>query len=426
MRTHSTDSIISTVTPSLQRISHRLSHTTRRALGILLLCSSSIIGCDGPDLSTPSHSVSDNIVADVIHLGKDKLMGRYLTESTIALHVSREDLDEREGLSITSSDPNLLRLTSIPDSEPVFSENESCIGAACDRDQASPINSGHLTQYFEALAPGSVTLTFKDGDEVVLRREVQLVEASSLEVSRYQSDGHPQDVDPIAGRGEKILKGSSHTLRLKAKTMRDGVEEELDLATITNLPSVDGVQIAQSDLGFSKGINLLITPEREGQFTAPVEVGGARLELNFEVVDASQIDSLSVTHARAGEYQDEEAGSVPLASAVALARDEAGQPIFGGDVTWARLDDAELDELEVYYGDRLDFEFQEGQRVAFRVTMGDHSEVVHLPMNPDSNVLFGADAFNNGGCDATGQAAGRSTLLLVLLALIAFRRRAHA
>ena len=158
----------------------------------------------------------------------------------------------------------------------------------------------------------------------------------------------------------------------------------------------------------------------------PVEVGGVDLDLSFEVVSAAEIQSLEVAHGRAGEYSIDENKSVPLGSAIALARDEAGEPIFGGEATWALLDDAEREELDVHYGDRLDFEYKEGERVPFRVTLGRHSEVVYLPMNPNSDVIFGADAFAPGGCDAKGQLTEQAPLLLVILALLALRRRAQS
>ena len=45
-------------------------------------------------------------------------------------------------------------------------------------------------------------LTFRDGDKVVLRREIEVVEASSLELSRNTSDPvHPQEVEVLSGQG---------------------------------------------------------------------------------------------------------------------------------------------------------------------------------------------------------------------------------
>lgn len=411
------------ITPSLGRFSLKMGHVARRAIGIALLCSSSIVGCNVPD---PSHHVGDNVVNDVITFNKDQLVGRYLTESTVGFHISRDDMDESEGLSITSSDSSLLRLTSVPDSEPVFDENESCFGAACSQDRDSVMESGQFTQYFEVLAPGSVTLTFRDGDEVVLKREVQLIEASSLEATRNIGEVAPPNVNPIVGRGEKVIVNSAMRLRLNVKAQGKSGEEVLDISTITELPSGEGFDVSQADLGLSKGVNLTITTHQEGALTVPVQVGGQRLDLEFEVVSESDVERVSVTHGRAGEHRDADDRVIPLSTAIAVAEDSAGQPIFGGRVIWSQLDDAGNDTLNVAFGDRIDFEFQEGAQVPFRVTLGDHSEVVYLPMNPDSSVIFQGDAFSPGGCDAKGQAAERAPLIFILLALLALRRRVIA
>ena len=77
--------------------------------------------------------------------------------------------------TIESSDSSLLRV-----SEGV----EGCIDRLSCGDSGTYPESRVRSQRFDVLGTGAVTLTFKDGDELILSREVQLMEASSLKLSR--------------------------------------------------------------------------------------------------------------------------------------------------------------------------------------------------------------------------------------------------
>ena len=413
MSTTLNTNILAAIRPSLSQIA-------TRAMGAALLCSSLFTGCETPD---NRHTIQDSLVLENISFEKDQLAGRYLTESTVAFHISRSNQDESEGLSITSSDPSLLRLTEIPESEPVITESETCFGAACDRAPGLPVHNGRYTQYFEVLAPGTVTLTFRDGDEVILKREVQLVEASSLQVIRDISTALPEGIDTTVGRGEKLVTGSNAIFRLTASLGEGEAAEAIDISTITELPSSESFTITQSDPALAEGVYLQLRPEVAGPISLSLQVGGQQIDLSFEAVSPDQIAGLTINHAQEGEYQDDTMEQpVPLGASVAISKDEAGEPIFGALVEWTRLDEAEQEELDTHYGDKLSYEYQEGARVPFKVTAGEHSEIVYLPMNPDSSITFAGDAITNG-CDVQGGATRHLPLALMFLALAIIRRR---
>ena len=186
--------------------------------------------------------------------------------------------------------------------------------------------------------------------------------------------------------------------------------------------------------GFGLGLTLHITPESEGELSVPVTVDTQSVEMKFNVVSASEIAGLSVNHglvANAEDINNEESSEenpVPNAMAVAVAKDESGAPIFGAQVTWEQLSseghDAEV--VDTLIGSQLNFVHDESNSVPFRVTIGEFSEIVLLPANADllGNIST-SDAFADG-CDARGDVSGSILLALLLMSMVAVRRRAVA
>ena len=82
--------------------------------------------------------------------------------------------------------------------------------------------------------------------------------------------------------------------------------------------------------------------------------------------------------------------------------------------------------IDSFTGSELNFIYEEGAQVAFKVTVGEVSEIVYLPVNIEQlNDIFGDNAFADG-CDAKGDVSGSALLTLLLMGMIVMRRRAIA
>ena len=99
----------------------------------------------------------------------------------------------------------------------------------------------------------------------------------------------------------------------------------------------------------------------------------------------------------------------------------ASSLIFGTSVVWTRLDIDHPIDLEELHGDMLTFEYSETETVPFKVTAGDISQTVNLPMNPESTFINVSDTFR--GCTATGSLVDHALMSILLLGLMALRAR---
>ena len=411
-------------THATKKMNH-LSRLTRpmSLLSVALLSSSALIGCGDIEVSgPPNHLVNDNHDNGMIELFNNApIVGKYVTGSSVVFSLQRTNDGESESLdelTIESSDPALLRV-----SEGV----ESCIDNRSCYDIEADLEFNIRSKRFDVLGSGDVTLTFKDGDEVVLSREVQLVDASSLTLSRSVPPALQDEVSTIAGEGEKVVVGSEFSLRLRAMSQVEGEEQEIDISSLTELPSGENFNLEQSD-PVGMGTRFHITPESEGALSIPVNVGDQSIEMNFNVVSSSEIVGINVAHETWINEMPEEENNLPKGRALAVAKDEEGAPIFGADIIWERLDGEEDDAMVVdsFTGSELNFIYEEGAQVAFKVTVGEVSEIVYLPVNIEQlNDIFGDNAFADG-CDAKGDVSGSALLTLLLMGMIVMRRRAIA
>ena len=399
-----------------------------------LLCSSAFIGCDIRIDGPPNHQISDSHNNHELKLfTNDHLVGRYVTGSSVSFTITRRIESEAsvEDLAIESSDSTLLRIAEEIQRENVANTEPSCIpGGACDSLEDSSLEPAlsSLTKRFDVLGTGRVTLTFRDGDEVILSRQIELVEASSLKLSRNIPKALRDEIASAAGEGEKVIIGKEFSLRLHAMTQSEGSESEIDISELTQLPNGEGFTIGQSS-PYHKGVRLHITPRTEGELAIPVSMGGQSLEMNFTVVDASEVVSFIVDHELTVPANEEIEGSVDLGSAFAVAKDESGSPVYGADFIWERL---EVDMLgtefvaQSFSGDVLHFTYHAEARVPFKVTMGEHSKTVYLPIDPESFDEIGAGNAFADGCDARGDLSGSILLAFLLMGIMAIRRRSAA
>jgi hypothetical protein len=108
--------------------------------------------------------------------------------------------------------------------------------------------------------------------------------------------------------------------------------------------------------------------------------------------------------------------------ALATTRDASDTLIYGADVTWTRLAaDGETELDEVISGELVHYEHSETEQVSFKVTAGNQTHIVELPMSSNGDLF----ASGNGtfGCDASGGLSGQIPLSLLLMAIFAIRRR---
>jgi hypothetical protein len=346
------------------------------------------------------------------------------------MRLQESELDV-EALAIESSDPSLLRVSEEQEGDHVANTEPVCVeGEVCDSLEAPAIEDfGSLSKRFDVLGAGRVTLTFRDGDEVISSREISLVEVSSLKLTRNIPQVLVDEIGSEAGEGEKVIGGKEFSLRLRAMTQREGSESEIDISELTQLPSGEGFTMRQSS-PYHMGVRLHITPQSEGALSIPVSVGGQSVEMNFTVVDASEIAGLSVAHELTIPADPEVEDSADLGSAVAVARDESGAPIYGAAFTWERLETDMFGEevvAQTFSGDELLFTYNAEGRVPFKVTSGEHSETVYLPIDPESldSILDGGNAFADG-CDARGDVSGSALLAFLLMGMMVVRRRSVA
>lgn len=395
-------------------------------MGAALLSSSALIGCEPTETQGPAnHFVSDSHNDAVLKLFDNApLVGQYVTGSSVSFSIERLNDDQRslDELTIESSDPTLLRVSERVETEVQEGVDPTCLN--CENSQET-VEPRSRSQRFDVLGAGSVTMTFKDGDEVVLREEIKLVDASSLKLFRQIPTLLEAEIGSAAGEGEKVIGGKEFSLRLSAMTKKNGEETEIDIAELTELPSGEAFSMKQFN-PFGMGVSLLITPvESEGQLTIPVSVGDKSIEMNFEVVSETEIAGMSVSHGLTYPAMSEE--NKDIGTAVAVAKDESGAPIYGAEVIWERLDaDFENMVVDSYSGNELQFNYDAEGRVPFKVSIGEFSETVYLPINAeDLDSIFAGEGFGSG-CDAQGELSGSALLSLLLMGMMAVRRRAVA
>ena len=383
--------------------SHLSSSLRRLGLGALCALSASLsTGCE-----EVSHTASDNLGGFKISFDEDQLSGQYLTESKVTFNLSRNG--EGEGkLSIASSDPTLLQAI----------------------DSGNELEGSDFEQTFEVLAEGSVTLTFKDGEDVVLTREVNLVAADELEASRStmadllialnpesQTEEHDSTEENASshgvGKGEKVIVGGEYSLTLNAYLGAGEDRELIDFEAYAKNPQSELAGVSTS------GRNVQISPQAEGEIRVGVQLGGQVTELLVTGVSVNEIDSIEIQQ---GDNPVDENGEELNGFALAVVKDASGETLYGADVTWTRLDiDRETELEEVLDGELVTFEKSTTDLVPFKVTVGDHSEIVDLPIDPTTQLF--ASANESLGCDAQGGFAGHLPLSLLLLIIFAVRRQ---
>jgi hypothetical protein len=381
--------------------------TTLRSTGVGALIAFSsfvMVGCE-----SPTYSASDSLPNYSLNFDGDAISGHYLTESEITFNLTRNLEDESDTeLSITSSDTSLLR--------PISRENES--GIELDSFQQS----------FEVLSEGTVTIIFKDGDDSVLSREVELVNATSLESSRIthadmlralsegseESDGEEATENNIVGEGEKVVIGGHYTLVIDAYRGENEEQELLSFDTYTKQPQSEQAEVTTS------GREITIKPQQEGDVFVNVQLGGQDKELHVQGVSEEAIASLSVVLGDTGGNQEnsEEIEGYAIMS----TKDENDNLIYGASITWTRLaEDGETELNEILEGEMVTFERSETERVSFKVEAGSQSIIVELPMKQLSQILTS----NNEtlSCDAQGGLAAQLPLSILLMIIFIIRRQ---
>jgi hypothetical protein len=339
----------------------------------------------------------------------DDLEGRYLIELQVTFQLSRHDGEARE-MSITSSDLELLK--------PISSVNDPADENQSDGEESST----DFEQAFEVLGAGEVTLTFKDGDDVVLTREVSLIDADELKAERTTyadlllalSETETQAAQTI-GAGERVVVGGRYDLTLNAYLGDGEAQEMVDFHTYAQTPTSEQADVITS------GKVLEISPRQAGEVTVEVKLGGQVTELRFQGVSADEIASIVIEQgdSLAGGEGDE---SSLNRFALATTRDASDTLIYGADVTWTRLAaDGETELDEVISGELVHYEHSETEQVSFKVTAGNQTHIVELPMSSNGDLF----ASGNGtfGCDASGGLSGQIPLSLLLMAIFAIRRR---
>ena len=393
-------------------------------VNVALIGSSALFGCNVEDIPVsgpPNHLINDSHDNQEIKLfDHADIVGQYLTGSSVTFTLERINQEGGEqinldGLTIESSDPSLLRISE---------GAENCVWSEHCEDSDEHLALGAHAQSFDVLGSGAVTLTFKDGDETVLNREIQLREANTLKLHRNVPQTLVDTLGTSAGQGEKVLVGSEFTLRLRAMIQGESAEKEIDISRLTQLSGGEGFELKQSDPS-RMGVRLHITPESEGELRIPVQAGGQSLEMNFTVVAESEIASLSIDHellTDSGGEQTAEDSEIPNAKAFALAKDQSGAPIYGTPITWEQLDGESMDAnvVDTHIGSQLNFVYDESAQVPFKVTTGELSEIVMLPAQLDT--IYSGDAFADG-CDAQGDISGNILLAVLLMGLVLIRRK---
>ncbi|MAD61892.1 MAG: hypothetical protein CMH49_10350 [Myxococcales bacterium] len=384
-------------------------YVPRIATLLAFTCIFIFVGCDVNLFDTPSHYISDDHSDYKINFSKDQLTGHYLTGTKVVFTIKRSDDEatEQNVLSIEANHPE------------IFKPFES-YGSFLNDESKS------VTKSFDVLESGYVDLSFKDGDEVILRRQIELIEASSLKLTREIPDILKSELNHLAGQGEKVLKDTEHTLRLTAKTRSLDGEQHVDIASLSDLPNLEGIKITQSN-PFRMGLRLMITPQREGSVAVPLHVGHQDLDLDFTVVSETDISDLTVHQALSSEPGSEEENT--LMTAIAMARDDHDEPIYGANIKWQRLKTNAMGEQIVthtYTGNELSFIYNEDHRVPFRVRAGQFKKIIYLPVGIGSEnpIVHVGDAFA-GGCD-TQQARLSHNLLIALIwmGILVLKRRA--
>ena len=277
-------------------------------------------------------------------------------------------------------------------------------------------------QTFEVLGAGKVTLTFKDGDEIVLTREVSLIDADEVKAERTtyadllhaSSETEEQEIKTV-GAGEQVVVGGRYDLSFNAYLGDAEAQEIVDFHTYAQTPTSEHADVITS------GKVLEISPRQAGELTVEVKLGGQVTELRFQGVSADEIASIVIEQGNSLAGGDEDESTLNR-FAFATTRDASDTLIYGANVTWTRLSaDGETELDEVINGELVHYEYSETERVSFKVTAGKQTQIVELPMSSTADLFVS----NNGtfGCDASGGLSGQIPLSLLLMVIFAIRRQ---
>jgi hypothetical protein len=379
--------------------------------------------CDSP--LPNGYSAFDDLGELTTNLTRTYATGQRVTISFYA------DQSPSTDLSVESSDAALLKPVADPAPELTLDSGGECLGdALCDPlppepPQEEATAGGSVHQRFELLGEGEVKLNFKDGGELVRAVPIRLVTASRVESHVYYgSVASRLGGDTRLSDGAQFMVGRAHKIQLIPYLNDKALFVSSPLAE----PTAEGAFLeGVSSPLWREGVVVTVRPEVEGDFSVHFNLGGREGVLALKAVGPSAVSDLEVKISRddpsVRQNEDGTETSTPVGIAFAQGRDASGGVIYGADVVWERADTADGDSPQRVRGSSLRFEFSDTETVPFRVTSGDRTESVALPMNPNSVIWSNDDGY--GGCSASGRGRGLS-LVLVLSACVglAVRRRA--